>query len=109
MQTLRSSFGVTRVSSPALLFLDGDGRTIHAGQDTPPASRMEGRHEFFPSPRLRREVGMSAFFALIPGEGTPPQVQIRGGKAPSPQPARRKRGEGAASFKRRCPRSNPEA
>ncbi len=27
-----------------------------------------------PSPRLRGEVGMSAFFALIPGEGASPRV-----------------------------------
>jgi len=54
------------------LLLDGDGRTIHVEQDTPPAWRMERRHEFFTSPRLQGEVGMSACFALIPGEGTSP-------------------------------------
>src|SRR5215471_4258889 len=43
------------------------------------------------SPRLRREVGMSAFFALIPGKGACPQVQAGG---PPQPPLSRKRREG---------------
>src|SRR5215468_3108329 len=56
------------------------------------------------SPRLRREVGMSAFFALIPGKGACPQVQAGGppSAAPLPQAARGKR-DGAPKYD--CPGS----
>jgi len=39
---------------------------------------------------------MSASFALIPGEGASPRVRACG-KAPSPRPSPRKRGEGAVA------------
>src|SRR5215831_12566776 len=85
MRTLRSSFGMTCVSSPALLLRDGDGCTIPAEQDTPPARCAERRHEFFTSTRLRQrsEVGMSAFFTLISGEGASPEMSVKNALIPT--------------------------